>query len=118
MVHSSGCHWPASQLRRHKGGAEISSKMCNMSNSHGRARKARLGNLRSEGYDMGLAKGRGFSAKRSAGALPSRQRAVGGKQAIPKKCDIAMEGRFLLSQENFTRNLHGMQKNSKEICFW
>ena len=39
-----------------QGGAEISSKMCNISNSHGRARKARLGNLRSEGYEMGLAK--------------------------------------------------------------
>ena len=54
-----------------QGGAEISSKMCNISNSHGRARKARLGNLRSKGYEMGLAKGRGFSAKRSAGTSES-----------------------------------------------
>ena len=41
------------------------------------------------------------------GALPSRQRVVGGKQAIPKKCEIAMEGRFLCRK-----------KISQEICFW
>ena len=40
-----------------QGGAEISSKMCNISNSHGRARKAHFGNLRSQGYETGLAKG-------------------------------------------------------------
>ena len=71
-----------------QGGAEISSKMCNISNSHGRARKARLGNLRSEGYEMGLAKGRAFSAKRSVGHF----RVGTEPSAIPKKCEITMEG--------------------------
>ena len=55
------------RIQHYQSSAEISSKMCNISNSHGRARKARLGNLRSEGYEMGLAKGRAFSAKRSFG---------------------------------------------------
>ena len=55
------------RIQHYQSSAEISSKMCNISNSHGRARKARLGNLRSEGYEMGLAKGRVFSAKRSVG---------------------------------------------------
>ena len=61
--------------------------MCNISNSHGRARKARLGNLRSEGYEMGLAKGRAFSAKRSVGHF----RVGTEPSAIPKKGEITME---------------------------
>ena len=104
-----------------QGGAEISSKMCNISNSHGRARKARLGNLRSEGYEMGLAKGRGFSAKRSAGHFrvgsvlsagnrPFQKSAISpwkvgslcGKKISQEIC-MAFTRNLLLV--NFTRNL-------------
>ena len=81
------------RIQHYQSSAEISSKMCNISNSHGRARKARLGNLRSEGYEMGLAKGRAFSAKRSVGHF----RVGTEPSAIPKKCEITMEGMYLLS---------------------
>ena len=74
-----------------QGGAEISSKMCNISNCHGRARKARLGNLRSEGYEMGLAKGRGFSAKQSGGHFRVGRVPSAGNRPFQKKCDVAME---------------------------
>ena len=95
--------------------------MCNISNSHGRARKARLGNLRSEGYEMGLAKGRGFSAKRSAGHFrvgsvlsagnrPFQKSAISqwkvgslcGKKISQEIC-MAFTRNLLLV--NFTRNL-------------
>ena len=50
-----------------------SSKNCNVSNLHGRALKASLGNLRSEGYEMGLAKGRAFTSESAACCRPFRR---------------------------------------------
>ena len=50
-------------------------------------------NFRSEGYEMGLAKERAFSAKRSLGHF----RVGSVPSAIPKKCEITMEGKYLLS---------------------
>ena len=47
---------------------------------------------------MGLAKGRAFSAKRSVGHF----RVGTEPSAIPKKCEITMEGMYLY---RFTRNL-------------
>ena len=50
-------------------------------------------NLRSKGYEMGIAKGRAFSAKRSVGHF----RVGRMPSAIPKKCEITMESMYLLS---------------------
>ena len=90
--------------------------MCNISNSHGRARKARLGNLRSEGYEMGLAKGRGFSAKRSAGHFRVGSVLSAGNRPFQKSA-ISPWKVGSLWQENFTRNLHGMRKIHKKFAF-
>ena len=66
--------------------------MGNISNSHGWARKAHLGNLRSEGYEVVLAKGRAFSAKR----FVEHFRVCRVLSAVQKKCEITMEGMYLL----------------------
>ena len=50
-------------------------------------------NLRSEGYEMGIAKGRAFSAKRSVGHF----RVGMMRSAIPKKCEITKESMHRLS---------------------
>ena len=86
------------RIQHYQSSAEISSKMCNISNSHGRARKARLGNLRSEGYEMGLAKGRAFSAKRSVGHF----RVGSEPSAIPKNAKSRLK---VCTFFRFTRNL-------------
>ena len=76
-----------------QGGAEISSKMCSIRNQPRIGTEGTSWNLRSEGYEMGLAKRQAVSAKRSVGHF----RVGSVPAAIPKKCEITMEGMYLLS---------------------
>ena len=49
--------------------------------------------LRSEGYEMGLVKGRAFSAMGTFESAACRRRETGHSK---KKCEITMEGMYLL----------------------
>ena len=80
-------------LVRAQGGTEISWKMCSIRNQSRMGAEGTFWNLRSEGYEMGIAKGRAFSAKRSVGHF----RVGRMPSAIPKKCEITMESMYLLS---------------------
>ena len=79
--------------------AEISSKMCSIRNQSRMGTEGTAWNLRSEGYEMGLAKGRGFSAKRSAGHFTSSESSA-CRRRDPKQ--VRMPGiyvPFIASQE-------------------
>ena len=102
--------------------------MCNLSNSNWRARKARLGNLRSEGCEMGLTKGCGFSAKRSAGhfrvcSVPSAgnrpfQKSVILPWKVGSLCRKKISQEICMACEKFTRNLLLVVLLSVLRMFW
>ena len=100
-----------------QGGTEISSKMCNISNSHGRASEGTSWQSQVRGLRDGPGQRAWLQCREAVrGALPSRQCAVGGKQGIPKKraispwnvcsfCRKKISQEICMVCENFTRNL-------------
>ena len=87
-----------------QGGTEISSKMCSIRNQSRMGTEGTSWNLRSEGYEMGIAKGRAFSAKRSVGYF----RVGRMPSAIPKKFEITMESMYKWCIKCSSHERHGI----------